>query len=145
MILIDANLLLHAYNPQSPDHDRSKLWLEDVLSSPTLVRFAWLTLWAFIRIATNPRVFVRPLTIAEANEVVSSWLAQPNAGVLEPGERHWSILQGLLSDGHAAGPLAMDAALAAIAVEHGATLCTTDRDFSRFPGLASTNPLLARR
>ena len=141
MILVDANLLLHAYHPRSPDHDPSRVWLEQALSAPGLVRFAWVTLWAFIRITTSARVFERPLTVAEANEIVSSWLAQPNAGVLEPGERHWPILQRLLTDGQAAGPLAMDAALAAIAIEHGATLCTTDRDFSRFPGLSWTNPL----
>lgn len=141
MILVDANLLLHAYNPRSPDHDRSRAWLEEVLSGTALVRFAWVTLWAFIRIATSPRVFERPLTVAEADEIVSAWLSQPMAGVLEPADRHWPILQRLLSEGQAAGPLAMDAALAAIAIEHGATLCTTDRDFSRFPGLAWTNPL----
>ena len=108
-----------------------------------LVRFAWVTLWAFISIATNPRVFEHPLSVAEADAVVSSWLAQPAAGVLDPGERHWEILRGLLKEGQAAGTLAMDAALAAIAIEHGATLCTTDRDFTRFPGLDWVNPIAA--
>ncbi len=145
MILVDANLLLHAYNPRSADHDRSRAWLEQALSGTALVRFAWVTLWAFIRIATSPRVFEQPLTLAEADEIVSSWLAQPMVGVLEPADRHWPLLQRLLAEGQAAGPLAMDAALAAIAVEHGATLYTTDRDFSRFPGLSWTNPLLNQR
>ena len=143
MNLVDANLLLYAYHPRAERHDTSRAWLEAALSGPELVRFAWLTLWAFLRIATNPRVFDRPLSTAEAEAAVSSWLAQPNAGILEPGERHWEILHGLLRDGQAAGPLVMDAALAAIAIEHGATLYTTDRDFSRFPGLKWTNPLLA--
>ena len=75
---------------------------------------------------------------------MSSWLAQPVAGIVEPGERHWEILRGLLRDGQAAGPLVMDAVLAAIALEHGATVCTTDRDFSRFPGLTWVNPLAAK-
>lgn len=141
MILVDANLLLHAYNPRSPQHDASRRWLEDALSGPELIRFAWVTLWAFIRIATSPRVFERPLSVIEADAIVSSWLAQPAAGVLEPGERHWEILQTQLRDGQAAGPLAMDAALAAIAIEHGATLCTTDRDFTRFAQLSWVNPL----
>ena len=116
-----------------------------MLSGPDLVRFAWLTLWAFLRIATNPRVFERPLSTTEAEAAISSWLDQPAAGILDPGERHWDILRGLVRDGQAAGPLVMDAVLAAIALEHGATVCTTDRDFSRFSGLKWTNPLAESR
>ncbi len=141
MILIDANLLLYAYDPRSDAHDASRKWLEATLSRSDLVRFAWLTLWAFLRITTNPRVFERPLSIAEAEGHVSSWLGQASVGILEPGERHWDILRGLTSTGQSAGPLVMDAALAAIAIEHGATLNTTDRDFARFPGLRWSNPL----
>ena len=141
MILVDANLLLHAYNPRSTDHDAARDWLEATLSGTELVRFAWLTLWAFLRIATNPRVFERPLLIDEAETIVSSWLAQPAAGVLDPGERHWPIFQSLTADGQVAGPLVMDAALAALAIEHGVTLYTTDRDFSRFAELSWRNPL----
>jgi toxin-antitoxin system PIN domain toxin len=81
--------------------------------------------------------------VSEAAAEVSSWLAQPGAGVLEPGERHWDILRALMKDGQVAGPLVMDAVLAALAIEHGATLHTTDRDFARFPGLKWTNPLAA--
>ena len=145
MILIDANLLLYAYYPLSPQHAKSRAWFEAVLSGSDLVRFAWLTLWAFLRISTNPRVFDRPLSAAEAGATISSWLAQPIAGILEPGDRHWDILRNLVLDGQAAGPVVMDAVLAAIALEHGAVLCTTDRDFSRFPGLKWTNPLTPGR
>lgn len=145
MILIDANLLLYAYDPNAAEHEASRLWLEATLSGSPLVRFSWLTVWAFLRIATNPRVFERPLSTEEAEHHVSSWLAQPSAGVLEPGERHWEILQQLTREGQASGPLVMDAALAAIAIEHGATLCTTDRDFARFPGLTWTNPIVSRQ
>jgi toxin-antitoxin system PIN domain toxin len=141
MILVDANLLLHAYNRRSRDHEASRVWLEAVLSGPQLVRFGWVTVWAFLRIATNPRVFDRPLTIDEAVEIVGSWLEQPTVGMLEPGERHWELLQRLTQRGQATGPLVMDAALAALAIEHGATLYTTDRDFARFPGLTWANPL----
>lgn len=141
MILVDANLLLHAYNPRSADHEASRAWLQNALSGGELVRFAWVTLWAFIRITTSPRVFERPLSIAEADRIVSSWLAQPSAGILEPGERHWEILRVVLKDGQASGALTMDAALAAIAIEHGATLCTSDRDFTRFSELSWGNPL----
>jgi toxin-antitoxin system PIN domain toxin len=100
-----------------------------------------LTLWAFLRISTNPRVFEHPLAAAEAQDVISSWLAQPVAGVLEPGERHWEILTRLLETSQSSGPLVMDAVLAAIAIEHGATLHTTDRDFSRFTALRWADPL----
>jgi uncharacterized protein len=141
MILIDANLLLHAYNPRSVEHDASRTWLESVLTGPQFVRFAWMTLWAFLRISTNRRVFERPLSIAEAQQIVSSWLAQPSSGIADPSERHWDILRALLQDGQTTGPLIMDASLAAIAIEHGATLCTTDRDFARFADLRWTNPL----
>lgn len=141
MTLVDANLLLYAYDPDSPQHDASRRWLEDALSGSRPVRFAWMTIWAFLGISTNPRVFVRPLSAAEAHEAVAAWLDQPCAGILEPGERHLTILGELLSDGQATGPLVMDAALAALALEHGATLCTTDRDFARFPGLDWHNPI----
>ncbi|HEY7242550.1 MAG TPA: type II toxin-antitoxin system VapC family toxin [Xanthobacteraceae bacterium] len=141
MILIDANLLLYAYHPRAEQHERSRAWLEAALSGHELVRFAWLTLWAFLRIGTNPRVFEHPLTASDAEAAISSWLAQPVAGILEPGERHWDIVRQLVRQGQATGPLVMDAVLAAIAVEHGATVCTTDRDFSRFPDVKWTNPI----
>jgi uncharacterized protein len=144
MMLVDANLLLYAYDPDAREHEASRHWLEASLSGTVLVRFSWLTVWAFLRIITNPRVFERPLTMAEAEHHVSSWLAQPVAGILEPGERHWEILRPLARDGQVSGPLVMDAALAAIAIEHGATLCTTDRDFARFPGLTWMNPIASR-
>lgn len=141
MILPDANLLLYAYHPRAGQHAASRAWLETALSGAEPVRFAWLTLWAFLRISTNPRVFERPLSMAEAEGAVSAWFARRNAGTLEPGERHWEILRGLLRQGQAAGPLVMDAALAALAIEHGAILHTTDRDFARFPDLRWMNPL----
>lgn len=141
MILVDANLLLYAYHAGADEHARSRAWLEGALSGSEMVRFAWLTLWAFLRISTSTRVFERPLSAAEAGAAVSSWLAQPTAGILQPGERHWEILGVLMREGQVAGPLVMDAALAALAIEHGATLHTTDRDFTRFPGLKWTNPL----
>ncbi len=141
MILVDANLLLYAYHPRSPQHEASRDWLEATLSGTELVRFAWLTLWAFLRLSTQPRVFERPLTIAEAEAAIVSWLVQPAAGIVDPGERHWEILQEVVHRGQAIGPLIMDAALAALAIEHGATLYSTDQDFSRFPGLKWRNPL----
>lgn len=141
MILPDANLLLYAYHPRAEQHEASRTWLEAALSGSELVQFAWLTLWAFLRISTNPRAFEEPLSMTEATATVSSWLERPNAVVLEAGERHWEILRRLLEASQSVGPLVTDAALAALAIEHGATLHTTDRDFSRFPGLDWTDPI----
>lgn len=141
MILIDANLLLYAYHPRADHHQRSKAWLEEVLSGRSAVRFAWMTLLAFLRISTSPRIFEQPLGMDEAGAIVTSWLAQPAVDILEPGERYWSILQDLLRDAQVSGALVSDAALAALAIEHGSTLCTTDRDFARFERLRTSNPL----
>jgi uncharacterized protein len=91
----------------------------------------------------QPSIFLQPLSTTDAAAAVSRWLAQPSAGLLEPGERHWEILQRLMKEGQIRGPRVMDAVLAALAVEHGATLHTADRDFARFAGLKWVNPLAA--
>jgi hypothetical protein len=83
------------------------------------VRFAWMTVLAFLRIGTSPRIFEEPLSMDEAASIVTSWLAQPAVEILEPGERYWSILVGLLRDAQVSGALVSDAALAALAIEHG--------------------------
>jgi toxin-antitoxin system PIN domain toxin len=141
MILCDANLLLYAYNADSADHAKAKEWLESELSGQSLFCFSWQTITAFIRISTNRRAFPQPLSIVEAVEIVSDWLGRPQCRVLTETEQHWEILTGLLTKEKAVGPLVMDAHLAALAVEHGATLATTDRDFARFSGLKMINPL----
>jgi toxin-antitoxin system PIN domain toxin len=141
MILTDANLLLYAYNRDAAEHGAARLWLEERLSAPDLFCFAWQTITAFLRISTNARAFAHPFTAAEAAAIVTEWLGRPQVVVLTPGERHWEIFSHLLTTGQATGPLVMDAHLAALAVEHGCTLATTDRDFARFPGLRTLNPL----
>lgn len=141
MILTDANLLLYAYNRDAKEHDAARRWLEGQLSAPDLFCFSWQTITAFLRISTNARAFAQPFTIAEAKGIVSEWLERPQSVILTPGERHWEIFMSLLATGQATGPLVMDAHLAGLAIEHGCTLATTDRDFSRFPGLQVINPL----
>lgn len=141
MILTDANLLLYAYNRDATEHDAARQWLEGQLSATDLFCFSWQTITAFLRISTNARAFPQPLTIVEATEIVTEWLERPQSVVLMPGERHWDIFSNLLTTGQAAGPLVMDAHLAALAIEHGCVLATTDRDFARFPGLQTSNPL----
>ncbi len=143
MILVDANLLIYSYNPRAVEHEASRRWLETVLSGPDLLRFSWPTLWAFLRIATSPRVFERPLSMSEALAIVSRWLAQPAAGILEPGERHWEILQRVLTDGQVSGPFVTDAALAAVAIEHGARSAQPTATSRAFPD--STGPIPSHR
>jgi toxin-antitoxin system PIN domain toxin len=142
VILVDANLLLYAYDANSREHARAKAWLEDVLSRTEQVGFAWVTILAFLRIATNPRALASPLPPDEAVSIVESWLAQPCVVLVSPGERHGSILGPMLARDQVRGPLVMDAHLAALALEQGAVLATHDRDFARFDGLRTVMPLV---
>ena len=141
MILVDANLLLYAYNASSEEHLKARNWVEAVFSGHEPVALSWPVILAFIRISTNPRAFPKPLSRPEAMGIVSEWLDRPQAVVIAPGENHWDILQRLASLGKVTGALFSDAHLAALAIEHGATLHTTDRDFARFPNLKFENPL----
>jgi uncharacterized protein len=141
VILVDANVLLYAYQPRSESHQRCRAWIEEAFSGEEPVCLAWVTVLAFVRISTNPRIFEQPLLLAEAAAAVSSWLERPSVSVLEAGERCWEIFRQLLVKAQASGPLVMDAFLAALALENGATLVTTDRDFSRFPNLKVRNPV----
>jgi toxin-antitoxin system PIN domain toxin len=141
MILIDANILIYAYNPAADQHAAAKRWLEAVIAGSTPVRLAWVTVLAFVRIMTHTQVFRRPFSMQEAVSIVDEWLAHPTVSILEPEDRHWSILRGLLVSAQATGPLSTDAFLAALAIEHGATLFTTDRDFVRFPDVTVLDPL----
>ncbi|MGH8729945.1 MAG: TA system VapC family ribonuclease toxin [Burkholderiales bacterium] len=141
MILLDANILIYAYHPRSPQHKRARSWLEREFAGKEFVRLPWSSILAFIRISTNPRAFEDPLAISEASAIVSSWLDLPMVSTIEPGERYWQILRELMVEAQVSGPLVSDAALAALTIENGGTLCTTDRDFSRFSGLNVLNPL----
>ena len=142
MILVDANLLLYAYMARSEHHAEARAWVEKTFAGPLPVRLAWTTILAFLRISTNAGLSGRPLRMDEAAAVVEEWFGQPALDILTPGERHWEILRGLLRSAQVRGALTSHAHLAALAIEHGATLCTCDRDFTRFPGLRVMNPLV---
>jgi uncharacterized protein len=141
MKLTDVNLLLYALDAASPRHRAARRWLEGRLSGTETFPFSWVVLLAFIRLSTNPRVFQEPLEPAEAFDIVDGWLAQPCATVVHPTDRHPAVLRELLKPLGTAGNLTTDAHQAALAVEHGAELCSPDVDFSRFAGLRWTNPL----
>lgn len=142
MILVDSNILLYAYVPSSKYHEAARMWLETTFSKREPVGLSWVVILAFLRISTNQRVLQHPFSVTEAAAIVSGWLERPMVTVLSAGNRHWQILRDLLVEGQAPGPLTTDAHLAALCIEHGATLATIDRDFARFPGLRSFNPLV---
>jgi len=141
VILVDANILLYAEDQLNPQHEIAREWWDAQLSGVSPVCLCWSVLCAFIRIGTNARVFERPLTLNQAVARVQSWLDQPCTRLIYPTERHWTVLQPLLIEGQALGNLVSDAHLAALAVQHGCELMSTDSDFARFPKVKWTNPL----
>jgi len=141
MILVDANLLIYAVNQDAPLNRRAKPWLESVLSGHEIVGFPWNVLLAFLRLTTRPGLFRRPLPVDAAFDLVASWLDQKSATVVDPGPRHLAVLRQLLQPLGTGGNLTSDAHLAALAIEHGAELCSSDTDFARFHGLKWRNPL----
>lgn len=141
MKIADANLLLYAVNSAEPLHKAARHWLEESLSGDESFAFDWIVLLAFLRISTRSGIFPRPLQAKQAFEVIQSWLDQPCALVIGPTSRHVSLLKDLILPLGTGGNLTSDAHLAALAIEHGATLYSADGDFSRFPGLNWVNPL----
>jgi toxin-antitoxin system PIN domain toxin len=141
VILPDINLLIHAHNLDSPRHAAARQWWDQALSGTEWVGVAWVTLLGFIRLTTNRVVLDNPWPVDEPLQRIAEWLAQPNVRVVDPTPRHAELLAGLLRGVGTGGNLTTDAHLAALAIEHGATLHTTDADFARFPGLLWTNPL----
>ena len=143
MTVIDANLLLYAYNADAPQQRAAAEWLTRLLKSGETIGLPWVTVWAFIRISTNSRIWANPRSASEAFAIAGEWLSQPGVIPLHPGPLHTEILERLVSDFGAVGPLVTDAVLAALAMEHGALLASTDHDFRRFPDLRWLNPLSA--
>lgn len=131
----DVNLLLYAVNADSPQQSVAASWLEQAYAEPGGIGFAWVALLGFLRLTTKPGIFAHPLALEDALGLVDDWLNHPNARILNPGDRHAALLARLLIGAGSAGNLTTDAHLAAIAIEHGATLGTWDRDFMQFSGL----------
>lgn len=142
MIVLDANILLYAYDSNSPHHQKARAWIEQTFSSGESIGLPWQTIAAFLRISTNPKLAGRRFTAGEAMETVYAWLEQPNVRPVEPGDDHWLLFRQMIIEGQASGALLTDAELAALTIEYGGVLHTTDRDFARFPGLRWTNPLI---
>ncbi|HEV2249416.1 MAG TPA: type II toxin-antitoxin system VapC family toxin [Candidatus Limnocylindria bacterium] len=143
MKLTDLNLLLYAVDSSAPRHRAARRWLEERLSGTETFAFAWAVLLGFVRLSTNPRVFEEPLAPAVAFDIVDGWLAHPCSTVVHPTERHSAVLRELIGPLGTAGNLTTDAHLAALSIEHGAELCSSDSDFSRFAGVRWVDPLRA--
>ncbi len=140
MLLVDANVLIYAVNQDSREHAAARDWLRRALLGSEAVAFAWTVTLAFLRLSTHPAVFPRPLSVAQASDAVERWLESPSAVTVEPTRQHLSLLRGLLERAGTAGNLVGDAHLAALALEHGATVVSFDRDFVRFDGVALHRP-----
>jgi uncharacterized protein len=141
VILIDANLLVYAANPAAADHDEARTWLDERLNGNARVGLPWPSLLAFIRIATNPAIVRSPVTPAVAWRQVKAWLTCDVVWIPVPGARHVEIFGGLLEHRFVTSRLVPDAHLAALAIEHGLVLCSSDGDFAKFPQLKWENPL----
>jgi toxin-antitoxin system PIN domain toxin len=141
MILIDANLLVYALAASMAQHEPARSWLDRRLNGTASVGMPWQSLLAFARLVSNPRIFQRPLTVTAAWRQIEEWLDCPAVRIPVPGDRHRETLAPLIRTAQGRANLIPDAHLAALAIEHGLILCSTDGDFARFPGLRWENPL----
>jgi len=142
MIIPDINILIYALNRDSHNHGKAKRWLEEAFSGDKPVGLSWIVLLGFLRLVTSGKIMERPLPMETAFGVIDEWMALPSVVIIEPTERHWDIMKELLSPLSTAGNLTSDAHLAALAIQHGGVLCSTDHDFGRFKGLRWENPLV---
>jgi len=141
MKLLDANILLYAYNADSPHHAVARAWLEQAFNAEEPIALPWQTILAFVRISTNPRAVRSPMSGPQACEIVSEWLARPNVTAIDAGDHFWDHFREQVTEAKISGPMVSDAALVALTCEQGATLYSTDRDFRRFRGLRLVDPL----
>jgi hypothetical protein len=144
MILVDANLLIYAVVPQLPQHAAARAWLEARLNGTAAVGLPWPSLLGFVRLVTNPRIFERAVSMQAAWGKVEEWLGCDAVWIPQPAGDHRRILGSLLTEAGGVANLVPDAHLAAVAIEHGLTLCSSDGDFARFRGLRWENPLASR-
>jgi toxin-antitoxin system PIN domain toxin len=140
MILLDANLLIYAYDQSSPFQGASRAWLERVIATEPVIGLPWITILAFLRITTHPAL-PGCQSFELATGIIDDWLALPNVRVVGPEANYWATLKRTATEAQARGAFVTDAALAALAIETGATLCSHDKGFRRFTGLRLLDPL----
>lgn len=141
MRLVDVNVLVYAHRLDTPRHEDYAAWLGALLAGQAPYGISGLVLSGFLRVVTNPKVFKQPTPMETALDFTAVIRAQPNCVPVEPGRRHWDIFAGLCRSAGVKGNLVPDAYFAALAIESGSEWITTDRDFSRFPGLRWQHPL----
>lgn len=141
MTLVDVNLLVYAIDDESPFHADASAWLTARLEGSERLGLPWSSLGGFLRISTNPRIYAQPLTAADAWSHVQEWLDVDIVWTPVPGPRHAELLGALVTRHHATAKFIPDAELAALALEHGLTLYSTDTDFARFTEIRWENPL----
>ncbi len=140
MIVVDANILIYSYDSGSSQHTEARAWVEKTFSGSESIGLPWQTVTAFLRVMTNTRLPGPRLSLEQASQRVDEWAGRPNVRVISPGDEHWILLRRMIVEGRASGALISDAQLAALTMEYGGVLYTTDRDFARFPGLRWANP-----
>ncbi|MDO9225111.1 MAG: type II toxin-antitoxin system VapC family toxin [Pseudomonadota bacterium] len=140
MLMCDVNVLVYAHREDSPNHSRYRQWLEDQVNSDASFAVSELVLSGFLRIVTHPKIFDPPSALEDALEFVGAIRSQANCVVVSPQARHWDIFLKLCQVANAKGNLIPDAYHAALAIEAGCEWITTDRGFSRYPGLRWRTP-----
>lgn len=141
MTILDVNILLYASIGTFPQHKAASAWLEELVEGPDRIGLPWVTIWGYLRLATSNLAFATSVTTEDAFAFLQELLSVSKVIQVDPGPDHLNLLRQLAVGGQSTGPKLTDAALAALAIEHGATLASTDKDFSRFPKLKWVNPL----
>ncbi len=141
MILLDVNLLLYSQMNSMPEHVQANAWLQRQFDSGMRIGLPWDSLLGFVRLASNPRMFLRPLPVTAGWQQVRVWLGASAVWIPEPTERHVEVLDDLFESARIGTRDVMDAHLAALAIEHGLVLCSNDTGFARFAKLRWLNPL----
>lgn len=139
-MIIDANILIYAVDTESQHHEVAHRWLTNAMNGPERLGLPWVSLIAFQRITTHSRIYRSPLDPTQASDIIQAWLEHPNTWVPSAGERHAGILRSLTVRSGATGNLVTDAHLAALAIEHGASLASFDEDYRNFPDLRWIHP-----
>ncbi len=140
-MLLDTNILLYSVDEESPFHSNAKSWMEKELNGPRRIGLPWQSLTGFLRIATNHRAMVKPLSSTEAWTIVEEWLAAPSTWIPAPSRGFPDILSRLIGDLRLGGNLIPDAVLAALCIQHGLAIVSADSDFARFREITWINPL----
>ena len=142
MIAVDTNLLVYAHRAESEWHERAAACIRERAEARTLWAIPWPCIHEFLAIVTHPRIWDPPTPTEAALEQLEAWLESPSLVLLAEGPEHWGQLRAKIETGRIAGPRVHDARIAALCLAHGVReLWTADRDFSRYPSLATVNPL----